>query len=73
MDLLKLGVYVYVCVCVCMAHPVEKVLAPSCCPGASMWQMAKCCMISDMSSWLKSVSQQVLSGEAERDPSWAAS
>ena len=43
------------------AHPVEKVLAPSCCPGASTWHTAKCCMISCISSCWNMESKHVLS------------
>lgn len=68
---LSVSVFVTVCAhvsaCVHLAHPVEKVFAPSCCPGASTWHTAKCCMISAMSSWSKSVFQQVLSRKQWKD------
>lgn len=66
---LSVSLFVTVCAhaCVHLAHPVEKVFAPSCCPGASTWHTAKCCMISAMSSWSKSVFQQVLSGKQWKD------
>lgn len=41
---------------------VGSVLAPSLCPGASTWQKGIWRMISCMSSWLKSVEKQDLSG-----------
>lgn len=43
------------------AHPVGRVLAPSCCPGASTCSTAKCLLISFMSSWLIMALKHVLS------------
>lgn len=42
-------------------YPEGKGGAPSCCPGASTWHTAKCCVISCMSSKLKKVLKQDLS------------
>ena len=53
------------CVYVWRAHPVGRLLAPSCCPGASTCNTAKCLVISIMSSWLKRGLKQDLSEKKE--------